>query len=213
MLTRIYDSVNRPAGRGLPGDAPGFSDSALYIAPMTRLSSTRPYAGRRISVDLDTVRFPDGSVGTLEMVRHPGASAVVPFLDAPADPDPRVILIRQYRYAAGGYLWEIPAGTLDPGDTPDSCASRELREEAGCVAGRLEHLVTIYTTPGFTDERIHLYAARDLTRVPSALEADEFLETHEVRWSEVGRMIRRGEIADGKSLSALMYMQCFRRHC
>lgn len=179
---------------------------------MTRLSSTRPYTGRRISVDLDTVRFPDGSVGTLEMVRHPGASAVVPFLDRPTDPDPRVILIRQYRYAAEGYLWEIPAGTLDPGDTPDSCARRELREEAGCVAGSLEHLVTIYTTPGFTDERIHLYAATGLTRVPSALEADEFLETHEIRWSEVGRMIRRGEIADGKSLSALMYMQCFRRH-
>ena len=179
---------------------------------MTRLSSTRPYTGRRISVDLDTVRFPDGSVGTLEMVRHPGASAVVPFLDRPTDPDPRVILIRQYRYAAEGYLWEIPAGTLDPGDTPDSCARRELREEAGCVAGSLEHLVTIYTTPGFTDERIHLYAASGLTRVPSALEADEFLESHEIRWSEVGRMIRRGEIADGKSLSALMYMQCFRRH-
>ena len=179
---------------------------------MTRLSSIRPYTGRRISVDLDTVRFPDGSVGTLEMVRHPGASAVVPFLDRPTDPDPRVILIRQYRYAAEGYLWEIPAGTLDPGDTPDSCARRELREEAGCVAGSLEHLVTIYTTPGFTDERIHLYAASGLTRVPSALEADEFLETHEIRWSEVGRMIGRGEIADGKSLSALMYMQCFRRH-
>jgi ADP-ribose pyrophosphatase len=179
---------------------------------MTKLSSTRAYAGRRISVDLDTVRFPDGSVGTLEMVRHPGASAVVPFLDRPTDPDPRIILIRQYRYAAEGYLWEIPAGTLDPGDTPDSCARRELREEAGCVADSLEHLVTIYTTPGFTDERIHLYAASGLTRVPSALEADEFLETHDVRWADVGRMIRRGEIADGKSLSALMYMQCFRRH-
>ncbi|MBS1241578.1 MAG: ADP-ribose pyrophosphatase [Gemmatimonadetes bacterium] len=179
---------------------------------MTRLSSTRPYAGRRISVDLDTVRFPDGSVGTLEMVRHPGASAVVPFLDDPADPDPRVILIRQYRHAADGYLWEIPAGTLDPGDTPDGCARRELREEAGCEAGTLEHLATIYTTPGFTDERIHLYAASGLHRVAQALEADEFLETHEVRWSEVGRMIRQGEIADGKSLSALMYMQCFRRH-
>jgi len=178
---------------------------------MTRLSTSRPYAGRRISVDLDTVRFPDGSTGTLEMVRHPGASAVVPFLDPPEDPDPRIILIRQYRYAAEGYLWEIPAGTLDPGDTPEGCAHRELREEAGCLARRMDHLVTIYTTPGFTDELIHLYAASGLTRVPSALEADEFLETHEVRWSEVGRMIRRGEIADAKSLSALMYMQCFRR--
>jgi len=178
---------------------------------MTRLSSTRPYAGRRISVDLDTVRFPDGSVGTLEMVRHPGASAVVPFLDDPADPDPRVILIRQYRHAADGYLWEIPAGTLDPGDTPDGCARRELREEAGSEAGTLEHLATIYTTPGFTDERIHLYAATGLVRVPAALEADEFIESHEIHWSEVGRMIRAGEIRDGKTLCALMWMQCFGR--
>lgn len=157
------------------------------------------------------VCFPDGSTGTLEMVRHPGAAAVVPFLDDPAHPDPRVVLIRQYRYAAEGYLWEIPAGTLDPGDTPEGCAHRELREEAGCRAARMEHLVTIYATPGFTDERIHLFAASGLTPAPVALEADEFLEAHELRWSEVGPMIRRGDIADAKSLAALMYMQCFRR--
>jgi ADP-ribose pyrophosphatase len=181
-----------------------------HISSM-RLATTRPYAGRRISVDLDTVRFPDGSTGTLEMVRHPGASAVIPFLDDPVSPDPRIILIHQYRYAAEGELWEIPAGTLDPGETPDRCASRELREEAGCKASKLRHLTTIYTTPGFTDERIHLYAATDLSRVPAAREADEFIETHEVRWSEVGRMIRRGEIRDSKTLCALMWMQCFAR--
>jgi ADP-ribose pyrophosphatase len=176
-----------------------------------RLTTSRPYTGRRISVDLDTVRFPDGSTGTLEMVRHPGASAVIPFLDDPADPDPRVVLIRQFRYAAEGELWEIPAGTLDAGEAPETCAHRELREEAGYRAGALRHLSTIYTTPGFTDERIHLYAATGLVRVPAAREADEFIETHEVRWSEVGRMIRRGEIRDAKTLCALMWMQCFGR--
>lgn len=176
-----------------------------------RLTTSRPYTGRRINVDLDTVRFPDGSVGTLEMVRHPGAAAVVPFLDLPTAPDPRVILIRQYRYAAEGEMWEIPAGTLEPGEAPERCAHRELREEAGCTAAAMRHLAAIYTTPGFTDEVIHLYAASGLTRVPSALEADEFIETHEVRWSEVGRMIRRGDIRDGKTLCALMWMQCFGR--
>jgi ADP-ribose pyrophosphatase len=176
-----------------------------------RLSTNRAYSGRRIAVDLDTIRFPDGSTGTLEMVRHPGASAVIPFLDDPASPDPTVILLRQYRYAAEGELWEIPAGTLDRGEDPVECAHRELREEAGCVASTMRRLATIYTTPGFTDERIHLYAASGLTRVPAAHEDDEFIETHEVRWSEVGRMIRRGDIRDAKTLCALMWVQCFGR--
>lgn len=178
---------------------------------MPLLSRERAYHGRRISVDLDTVRFPNGSTGTLEMVRHPGASAVIPFLDDLAAADPRVLLIRQFRWAAEGALWEIPAGTLDPGEPPDVCARRELREEAGAEAEQLRLLTTIYTTPGFTDEVIHLYAASGLTRVPAAPEDDEILEVHEVRWSEVGRMVRDGRLRDGKSLVALMYAQCFLR--
>jgi ADP-ribose pyrophosphatase len=82
---------------------------------MTLLSTNRIYTGKVLNLDLDTVRFPDGSEGALEMIRHPGASAVVPFLDDPADPDPRVVLIRQFRHAADGYLWEIPRGRLEPG--------------------------------------------------------------------------------------------------
>lgn len=178
---------------------------------MPQLKTSRAYSGRRISIDLDTVRFPDGSTGVLEMVRHPGAAAVVPFLDDPASGDPRVILIRQYRYAALDFLWEIPAGTLDAGEAPEACAARELREEAGVTARRLVHLTTIFTTPGFTDERIHLYAASGLARVPTAREQDEFIETHEVRWSEVGRMLRDGRIRDGKTMVALMWMNCFGR--
>lgn len=178
---------------------------------MTRLSSTRPYHGRRISVDVDTVQFPNGTTGSLEMVRHPGAAAVIPFLDDPSLPDPRIVLIRQYRYAAEGYLWEIPAGTLEPGEPPEVCARRELQEEAGCEATELRRLATIFTTPGFTDEQIHLYAATGLARVPSAPEADEFLETHDVAWSAVGRMIRAGDIRDAKTLCALLWMQSFGR--
>jgi ADP-ribose diphosphatase len=176
-----------------------------------RLSSERKYSGRRINVDLDSVQFPDGSVGTLEMVRHPGASAVVPVLDPLDATDPRVVLIRQYRYAAEDYLWEVPAGTLDQGEKPEHCARRELREEAGLEAVRLRHLGTIFTTPGFTDERIWLYCATGLRRVPAAPEHDEFLETHEIAWSQIGLMIRDGRIRDGKTLVGLMYLNCFLR--
>ena len=178
---------------------------------MALLESERRYHGRVVQVDLDTVRFPDGSTGVLEMIRHPGASAVVPFLDDPESADPRVLLIHQYRHAADGPLWEIPAGTLSPGEAPLACARRELAEEAGMEAKELVRLATIFTTPGFTDERIHLFLARDLLPVALAREPDEFITVHEKRWSAVGKMIRSGKIRDGKSLCALMYVNCFVR--
>jgi ADP-ribose pyrophosphatase len=179
---------------------------------MSLVSSERVYSGRILNLDRDTVRFPDGSLGQLEMLRHPGASAVVPFLDEPTGHDPRVILIRQFRHAADSYIWEIPAGRLDPGEPPEACAQRELGEEAGVHAAKLEHLITIYTTPGFTDERIHLFMASDLTTVAHRREPDEFMEIHQRRWSEIGRMIRSGEIQDGKTLITLLFVQSFRRH-
>ena len=178
---------------------------------MTLISSTRVYSGRVVHLDLDQVRFPDGSTGTLEMFRHPGASAVVPFIDDPSDADPRVLLIRQFRHAAEGYIWEVPAGRLDPGEPPEVCARRELEEETGMVADRLERLTTIYTTPGFTDERIHLFLAHGLTTGQQDREADEFMELHEVRWRDVLELIRRAEISDGKTLACLMFVECFRR--
>ena len=178
---------------------------------MTLISSERRYTGRIISLDLDTVRFPDGSSGTLEMIRHPGASAVVPFLDDPADPDPRILLIRQFRHAADGYIWEIPAGRLDPGETPEQCAVRELEEETGMRAGRIEHLLTMLTTPGFTDERIHLFLASVLTAGSHHREVDEFMELVPMRWSEAMELIRSGAINDGKTLTALLYAGTFRR--
>jgi ADP-ribose pyrophosphatase len=178
---------------------------------MPLLSSTRLYSGRIVNLDLDSVRFPDGSVGQLEILRHPGASAVVPFLDPPRDPDPRVVLIRQFRHAADGFIWEVPAGRLDGGESPETCARRELEEETGMRAGRLERLTTIYTTPGFTDERIHLFLAEELEPGAEHREADEFMELHTLRWSEVRRLIESGEIVDGKTLESLLFVQGFRR--
>ena len=175
-----------------------------------RVSSTRRYTGRVISLDEDQVRFPDGSIGALEMVRHPGASAVVPLLGAVDDADPELVLIRQYRYAAEGYLYEIPAGRLDPGETPADCARRELLEETGYRAEQVESLFTMFTTPGFTDEKIHLFLATGLEAGEHRREADEFLELVPTRLSRALSMIERGEIQDAKTALALLYTAGFR---
>jgi ADP-ribose pyrophosphatase len=176
-----------------------------------QISSLRVYEGRIISVDVDEVRCPNGTTGKLEMVRHPGASAVVPFLDDPHGPDPRIILIRQYRYAANGFVHEIPAGRLDHGEDPRECAERELREETGYSASDLIPLTTFYTTPGFTDERIHLFAAVGLTEGKSELESDEILDLVCMPISKAMEMIRAGELVDGKSMVGLFFASRFFR--
>jgi ADP-ribose pyrophosphatase len=181
----------------------------LSIEP-GQVSTRRVYSGRVIDLDVDTVRFPDGSTGELEMIRHPGASAVVPFLSEPTGEDPQVLLIRQYRYAAGSYLYEIPAGRLEPGESPEACARRELEEETGCRAERVEPLTTVYTTPGFTDERIHLFAAFGLTTGKVKRDVDEFLEVKTMPLTETLAMISRGEIVDGKTIVALLFVAGFR---
>ena len=180
------------------------------VSDSPRVSTRRMYSGRIINLDIDTVRFPNGTIGELEMIRHPGASAVVPFLTDPAGDDPTVLLIRQYRYAAERYLYEVPAGRLDPGEAPDACARRELREETGCQAERVEHLITMYTTPGFTDEKIHLFMATGITRGEDAREADEFIETETMPLSRALSFVERGEIQDGKTALALMYAAGFK---
>src|SRR5574338_1149564 len=110
---------------------------------MSLISRERKYHGRVINLDVDLVHFPNGTTGPLEMVRHPGASAVVPFVDDPAEADPRVLLLRQFRHAAGdSFIWEIPAGRLDPGESPAECAARELTEETGMRASRFDRLTT-----------------------------------------------------------------------
>ena len=177
---------------------------------MSRISSRRVYEGKIINVDRDSVRFPDGSVGELEMVRHPGASAVVPFLTDPDGEDPQILLIKQYRYAAGGFIYEIPAGKLDGDEDPILCARRELREETGCTAERVEHLYTFFTTPGFTDERIHAFMATGLTRGDVKHETDEFMSVEIVTMSHALELIRTGELKDAKTALAILYVAGFR---
>ena len=175
-----------------------------------RIGSRRLHTGRIINVDLDEVRFPNGSIGELEIVRHPGAAAVVPFLSDPFGDDPQILLLRQYRYAAEDYLYEIPAGRLDPGEDPADCARRELREETGCTAERVEHLLTFYTTPGFTDEKIHLFMATGLTQGQSGRESDEFIEVQTFPLSRALSMVGSGDIRDGKTALSLLYTAGFR---
>jgi ADP-ribose pyrophosphatase len=180
------------------------------VSDSARVSTRRVYSGRIINLDIDTVRFPDGNIGELEMIRHPGASAVIPFLTDPAGDDPTVLLIRQYRYAAERYLYEVPAGRLDPGEAPEACARRELREETGCTAERVEHLFTMYTTPGFTDEKIHLFMAVGITRGENAREADEFIEMEPMLLSQALSLVEQGEIQDAKTALALLFAAGFR---
>jgi len=163
-----------------------------------------------ISLDADTVRFPDGSVGELEMIRHPGASAVVPFLSDPHGNDPQVLLIRQYRYAAEDYLLEIPAGRLNPGEEPRDCAVRELKEETGCSTQEVDYLITMYTTPGFTDEKIHLFMATGLVRGEPQHESDEFLDLEPMLLSHALKLVESGEIKDAKTALGLLFAAGFR---
>jgi ADP-ribose pyrophosphatase len=157
------------------------------------------YQGRSISVWVEEATLPNGLTTPLDIVRHPGAAAVVPF-----EREDRVLLIRQYRHAAGGTIWEVPAGKLD-GDSPEVCAARELEEEAGRRAGRLVPLGAIWTTPGFTDERIHLFAAFDLEEVPHRREAHEVIELVSMSLDAALDLVFRGELGDAKSALALVH--------
>lgn len=185
------------------------ADGPVGSTPAT-MQRRRVYTGRVISLDVDTVRYPDGTTGELEMIRHPGASAIVPFLSDPRGEDPHVLLLRQYRYAASGYLYELPAGRLEPGEAPAACAARELREETGCTAEHFEPMLTLFTTPGFTDERIHLFMATGLIRGIAASEPDEFIEVVSRSLSESLRMIEAGEIVDAKTALGLLFAAGFR---
>ena len=175
-----------------------------------RLESRIVHDGRIVKLSVDTVRFPDGSTGELEMIRHPGASAVLPVVGSLEEADPEILLLRQYRYAAGGTIWEVPAGLPKGPDEPwEACAARELEEETGRRGSRLVPLTRILTTPGFTDEVIRLFAADGLEEGASNLDDDEFVEVRRMRLSEAVEMVRRGEIVDCKSVATLLYAAMF----
>ncbi|HJT21476.1 MAG TPA: NUDIX hydrolase [Nitrospira sp.] len=161
--------------------------------------SIRPvYKGKVITLNVETVTLPNGVTIELEIVRHPGASAVVPIKD-----DGTVVLIRQFRHAASGFIYEIPAGKLHPGEDPKHCAERELEEEIGYRPARLDLLSSIFTAPGFTDEVIHIYRATGLAKSRQNLDRDEVLEVVEMPLPEAIAMIRDGAIRDAKTIVGL----------
>lgn len=156
------------------------------------------YSGKVVTLNVDTVLLPNGVTVELETIRHPGAAAVVPLKD-----DRTVVLIRQFRHAAGGYIYEIPAGKLHSGEDPLDCASRELEEEIGYRASEFLLLSSILTAPGFADEVIHVYQATDLTRGQQQLDRDEVLEVVEMPLKEAMRNIETGAIRDAKTIVGL----------
>lgn len=178
--------------------------------PAELLGSREIYKGKIITLNRDSVRLPDGTVAEMDVARHSGASAVVPFLSGPMGDEPQVLLIRQYRFAAGGYIYEIPAGRLEPDEKPIDCAARELKEETGCTADHIEPLTTILTTPGFTDEVIHIFMATGLTHGQHDREADEFVEVVIMRLSEALERISNGEITDAKTILSLLFAAGFK---
>ena len=163
------------------------------------MSESRITQGAQFVFETTTALLPNGRRVELDLVRHPGAAAVVPFLGPGC-----VLLIRQYRHAAGRELIEVPAGKLEPGESPELCAHRELEEETGYRAGRIEKLTSIWTSPGFTDEVIHLFAAFDLEATQQALEPNEIIELVPYSLEDALAAVRSGEISDAKSALSLL---------
>ena len=158
------------------------------------------HRGRVLDIGTEDVTLPTGVRTTLDVLKHPGASCVLPI------DDDGVVLIRQFRHCADGWLWEAPAGTLNAGETPETCARREVTEEAGLIAGRLEHVGFDFTAPGFTDEKIHLWLAHDCTAAPSNHDEDEVItEVKRFSWAELDALIHAGDLCDAKSMSVVLH--------
>jgi len=165
------------------------------------LRSDKVFAGKILSVRVDTVLLPDGKESTREVVEHNGAVAVLA-----VDPEGSVYLVRQYRKPVEEVLLEIPAGKLEPGEDPLECARRELLEETGLVARRWEQVFRYYSTPGFTTEVVHVYVARDVEQHRAAPESDEFLEVVKMPLAEAYEKVLDGTIRDGKSIVAIQHL-------
>ena len=156
------------------------------------------YKGKIIDLSVETVTLPNGATADLEVIAHPGAAAVVPMKD-----DRTVIMVRQYRHAVGRFIYEIPAGKLHAGEDPRDCAAREVEEETGYKVGQLEPVLSFLTTPGFTNEIIHIFAGHDLSPGTQNLGADEVLEVIEMPLDQAVAHINDGEIQDAKTIIGL----------
>lgn len=157
------------------------------------------YQGSVVNLGLESVTLPNEQTLELEVVRHPGGAAVVA-----VDENHRVCLLRQYRHAAGGWLWELPAGKIDHPESPAETAKRELQEEAGLRAETWQHLGSFLSTPGFCDERIHLYKATRLSQIPAELHPHEVIEVHWIDYQQALDRVHSGEIIDGKTIIGLL---------
>ena len=170
------------------------------------IHSEELYKGRVFTLRIDTIEDGEGAERRLDIIAHPGSFAIAALPD-----DDRIVLVRQYRHAAGGPLWEIPAGTAEPGEACEDGAKRELQEETGYTADRWEPLCTVYPTPGYCTERVHLYAARNLHAGPQQLEEDERIEVREVSFEDAWGMQASGDIVDMKTVLALLWLAGRRR--
>ena len=155
--------------------------------------------GRSFSFKTDEVELPNGKKTTRDIVDHPGAVAIVPVLD-----DGRIVLVRQYRYATGKDLLEIPAGTLEKGEAPDTCARRELKEETGYTAGSMKKILSMYMAPGYSNEVIHLYLATELKAGEQSIEEDEIIIFEPYGPDELLGMIEKNVIEDAKTIAGVL---------
>lgn len=163
------------------------------------ISSKKIYEGRIINLRVDLVALPGGKTTNREIVEYAGAVAVVPINEKG-----ELLLVRQYRYAVGETLLEIPAGKIEPGEDYAASAGRELLEETGYEAGNLKHMISFYSTPGFTNEQIHLFLATDLKLNKQNLDEDEFIDVEKVNMKQALKMILSGKICDAKSVAGIL---------
>lgn len=170
------------------------------------LSSKILYQGRAVRLRFDQVRLPNGRETSREIIEHHGSVGILPLL-----PRNRVLLIRQYRHAVGQTIWEIPAGTIEEGETPKECAERELEEETGYRAGSLRPFFDCYLAPGYSMELMHLFLARDLKETERRPEEDEIISVEHVTKERALHMIELGQIRDAKTICALSYLRALGR--
>jgi ADP-ribose pyrophosphatase len=198
-LCQFRQACRNPHDQQCPIDT-GLSTAckeASFMRAKTHRSVTI-HEGRVFRLTAETVTLANGVTVKLEIIRHPGAAAIVAIED-----NRDLLMLRQYRHAVGGAIWEIPAGTLTPGETPLHCAQRELAEEAGVRAAHWKHLGAITPLPGYSDERIHLYLASGLTPTPPQTDPDEILEVHPLPLEKALSMMATGEITDAKTMAGL----------
>jgi ADP-ribose pyrophosphatase len=185
-----------------PESSGSTSSTKKLLMELKQISRNVVYTGRVIDLIVDTVEYPSGNRGVREVAKHPGGAVTVPVLD-----DGRVILVTQFRYPLGRRVTELPAGKLSPGEDPKAAAARELTEETGYSAGSLDHLVTVYSTPGFCDEELHIFLARGLTSHPAGTRREEgelSMTIEAIPFGDAVARALRGEIPDAKTIVGLL---------